>query len=74
MVKYTSDGRYILTADEGEPRTETAPDPEGSITIIDTLSGEASHLKFDDPSIIDDLVHIRGTVEADGQIKDRNQS
>ncbi|MCT1400217.1 choice-of-anchor I family protein [Paenibacillus sp. p3-SID867] len=69
MVKYTSDGRYILTADEGEPRTETAPDPEGSITIIDTLSGEASHLKFDDPSIIDDLVHIRGPVEADGQIR-----
>ncbi|MEC0305426.1 choice-of-anchor I family protein [Paenibacillus lautus] len=69
MVKYTSDGRYILTADEGEPRTEIAPDPEGSITIIDTLSGEVSHLKFDDPSIIDDQVHIRGPVEADGQIR-----
>ncbi len=69
MVKYTSDGRYILTADEGEPRTETAPDPEGSITIIDTLSGEVSQLKFDDPSIIDDQVHIRGLVEADGQIR-----
>ncbi|MFZ4197895.1 choice-of-anchor I family protein [Paenibacillus sp. NPDC058898] len=69
MVKYTSDGRYILTADEGEPRTETASDPEGSITIIDTLSGEVSYLKFDDPSIMDDQVHIRGPVEADGQIR-----
>ncbi|WP_339271159.1 choice-of-anchor I family protein [Paenibacillus sp. FSL K6-1330] len=69
MVKYTSDGRYILTADEGEPRTEIASDPEGSITIIDTLSGEVSYLKFDDPSIIDDQVHIRGPVEADGQIR-----
>ncbi|AYB45991.1 choice-of-anchor I family protein [Paenibacillus lautus] len=69
MVKYTSDGRYILTADEGEPRAETAPDPEGSITIIDTLAGEVSHLKFDDSSIIDDRVHIRGNVEADGQIR-----
>ncbi|MFB6473290.1 choice-of-anchor I family protein [Paenibacillus glucanolyticus] len=68
MVKYTSDGRYILTADEGEPRTETAPDPEGSITIIDTTSNEVSQLKFDDPSIIDDTVHIRGTVETDGKI------
>lgn len=69
MIIFTSDGRYLLTADEGEPRTETAPDPEGSITIIDTVSDEVSHLKFDDPSVIDDAVHIRGPVEADGQIR-----
>ena len=37
MIKATSDGRYVLTADEAEPRTE-AGDPEGSITIVDTRS------------------------------------
>lgn len=66
MVKYTSDGRYILTADEGEPR-EAGIDPEGSVTIVDTESHEVTHVKFDQPGVIDDQVHIRG--EADGQGK-----
>ncbi|KKO54549.1 choice-of-anchor I family protein [Paenibacillus sp. DMB20] len=71
MVKYTSDGRYILTADEGEPRTATAPDPEGSVTIVDTVTDEVFHLKFDQPDLIDDKVHVRGPAEADGAIRTR---
>lgn len=67
MVKYTSDGRYILTADEGEPR-EAGIDPQGSVTIVDTVEGQIRHLKFDDPSVIDDLVHIRGKADANGMI------
>ncbi|RRJ64178.1 multifunctional 2',3'-cyclic-nucleotide 2'-phosphodiesterase/5'-nucleotidase/3'-nucleotidase [Paenibacillus oralis] len=67
MVKYTSDGRYILTADEGEPR-EAGIDPEGSVTVVDTVEGQTRHVKFDDPSVIDDLVHIRGMADADGMI------
>lgn len=67
MVKYTSDGRYILTADEGEPR-EAGIDPEGSVTIVDTAQGQIRRVKFDDPSVIDDLVHIRGKADADGMI------
>lgn len=67
MVKYTSDGRYILTADEGEPREEGA-DPEGSVTIVDTQEGKVTRVKFDDPSVIDDLVHIRGASDAKGKI------
>lgn len=59
MVKYTSDGKYILTADEGEPRT-AAGDPEGSVTIVDTTTGVSTQVKFDNPAVIDDLVHIRG--------------
>lgn len=59
MIKSTKDGRYILTADEGEPRTE-GHDPEGSITIVDTQTGTVKHVKFDDPSVIADDVHIRG--------------
>ncbi|CAI6037206.1 choice-of-anchor I family protein [Cohnella sp. JJ-181] len=68
MIKSTSDGRYILTADEGEPRT-TAGDPEGSITIVDTQTGAVSHVKFGDTSVIADDVHIRGAGDpATGQI------
>lgn len=70
MVLYTKDGRYILTADEGEPRT-AAGDPEGSVTIVDTVTGESVQVKFDDPTVIDDLVHIRGASDpATGQIWD----
>lgn len=67
MVKYTSDGRYILTADEGEPREEGV-DPEGSVTVVDTQEGTVTHVKFNDPSVIDDLVHIRGASDAKGKI------
>ncbi|MEK8127846.1 choice-of-anchor I family protein [Paenibacillus filicis] len=62
MVKFTSDGRYILTADEAEPRLGNQ-DPEGSVTIVDTVKGESVQVKFDDPSVIDDAVHIRGTAD-----------
>nr|WP_091233900.1 choice-of-anchor I family protein [Fontibacillus panacisegetis] len=67
MVKFTSDGRYILTADEGEPR-EAGVDPEGSVTLVDTTNGEVTHIKFDNPNVIDDLVHIRGLSNPDGTI------
>ncbi|WP_340008077.1 choice-of-anchor I family protein [Paenibacillus sp. FSL K6-0276] len=62
MVKYTDDGRYILTADEAEPRT-AAGDPEGSVTIIDTYKNTSIQVKFDNPDVIFDNVHIRGTAD-----------
>lgn len=67
MVKFTSDGRYILTADEGEPRVEGI-DPEGSVTVVDTKENQVKHVKFDNPAVIDDKVHIRGTANGDGII------
>ncbi|WP_171633413.1 choice-of-anchor I family protein [Paenibacillus plantarum] len=59
MIKSTTDGRYILTANEGEPRT-AGIDPEGSITIVDTIMDSVTQLRFADPSVIDNKVHIRG--------------
>lgn len=61
MIKVTSDGRYVLTADEAEPRTE-AGDPEGSVTIVDTVGKKVVRAKFDDPSVIADNVNIRGNI------------
>lgn len=69
MIKSTADGRYILTADEAEPRTGVT-DPMGSITIVDTVLSTVTHVLFDDPSVIEDGVHIRGQADpADGKIK-----
>ncbi|MEH7225565.1 choice-of-anchor I family protein [Bacillus sp. JJ1566] len=60
MVKITPNGKYILSANEGEPRQGLqGEDPEGSITIVDTTSGKVKHITFDDTSVIDDDVHIR---------------
>ena len=42
MVTFSPDGKYVLSANEGEPRNgygEGTADPEGSITIIDMRSG-----------------------------------
>jgi 2',3'-cyclic-nucleotide 2'-phosphodiesterase/3'-nucleotidase/5'-nucleotidase len=60
MVLFTSDGKYLLTADEAEPRNGT-DDPEGSVTIIDTTTDVSTKVKFDNQAVIDDSVHIRGS-------------
>lgn len=61
MVKVTADGRYILTADEGEPRQglENGVDPKGSVTIVDYLEETSKIVYFDNESLIDSNVIIR---------------
>jgi 2',3'-cyclic-nucleotide 2'-phosphodiesterase / 3'-nucleotidase / 5'-nucleotidase len=39
MLTFTPDGTKVLVANEGEPSTNYANDPEGSISIIDISSG-----------------------------------
>lgn len=35
MLTFTSDGKYLLVANEGEPSSDYLNDPEGSISIVD---------------------------------------
>ena len=35
MITFTHDGKYLLTANEGQPNTAFSVDPEGSVSIID---------------------------------------
>lgn len=39
MVVFTPDGKKVLAANEGEPKTDYSVDPEGSITIVDISGG-----------------------------------
>ncbi|MCU6713066.1 choice-of-anchor I family protein [Paenibacillus sp. J5C_2022] len=67
MVTTTADGKYVLTANEAEPRSgKEGEDPRGSVTVIDTEEDTVTHVYFDDSSVIADDVHIRGGSNANG--------
>lgn len=57
MVTYTKDGKFILTANEGEPSQDYTNDPEGSVSIIDVQNNyTATTIDFSGfASQVDDL-------------------
>ncbi|OSZ79375.1 hypothetical protein CAP35_14275 [Chitinophagaceae bacterium IBVUCB1] len=46
MITFTPDGKYVLTANEGEPNDNYSIDPEGSITMVDLQNGVANATGF----------------------------
>jgi DNA-binding beta-propeller fold protein YncE len=46
MITYTKDGKYILTANEGEPNADYSNDPAGTVSIIDVSSYIVTTLDF----------------------------
>ena len=46
MVTFSPDGKYIISANEGEPNDDYTVDPEGTITVVGLENGQINTLDF----------------------------
>jgi hypothetical protein len=75
-IIFTSDGKKLLCANEGEPNNGYTIDPEGSISIIDLSNGAANLTQasvqtagftaFNAPATIDSKIKITGRIQSGG--------
>lgn len=66
MVTFTKDGKYIISADEGEPREgyDNGIDPKGSVTIINVENKSTNKVEFNidrDEALKDGLLLKKGS-------------
>ncbi|WP_223033663.1 choice-of-anchor I family protein [Hanstruepera marina] len=47
MVTFSPNGQFIVSANEGEPNDDYTVDPNGSISVIEVVSGSVTTLEFD---------------------------
>ena len=47
MISYDAKGKYIISANEGEPNDAYTIDPEGSVTIVNTANDSVTTLNFE---------------------------
>ncbi|MFD0963591.1 choice-of-anchor I family protein [Pseudofulvibacter geojedonensis] len=46
MVTFSPDGKYLISANEGEPNDDYTVDPEGSVTVVELENGVTHQLNF----------------------------
>ena len=46
MITFSPDGKFIMTANEGEPNTDYTQDPNGTVSIIETSTYNVTTLDF----------------------------
>lgn len=60
MVKITPDGKFALSADEGEPSDDYTKDPEGTVTLVKIKNGmpekNSRQLNFHEVNIPDEVI------------------
>jgi 2',3'-cyclic-nucleotide 2'-phosphodiesterase / 3'-nucleotidase / 5'-nucleotidase len=70
MITITPDGRYALTANEGEPAADYSADPEGSVSVIDISGGlsritqdsvRTAHFREFNNAVLDPSIRVFGT-------------
>jgi hypothetical protein len=60
MITFTPDGKYILTANEGEPNDAYTTDPVGSISIISVADYKETRLNFEKFSSSAESLKLKG--------------
>lgn len=67
MVGISPDGKYVVSADEGEPSNDYLTDPEGSVTVVDISGGIAALTQANATTVsLVSLNPFKGILQANG--------